>query len=92
MKRLTLLILILASLTAQASVEVVTRVVARDQSFRAQIRQLPLRHLISDVAVDGEFFKVVKGKSDDAVRFDDADKDLVMRAATAYYHLNLARE
>ena len=92
MKRLTLLILILSSLTAQASIEVVSRVVARDQRFRAQIRQLPLPHLISAEAVDGEYFKVVKGKGEEAVRFDDADRDLVLRASTAYYHLNLARE
>ncbi len=92
MKRLTLLILILSSFATYASEVVVTRVVARDQSFRAQIRQLPLKHLITTEAVDGEFFKIVKGKSEEAVRFDDADKDLVLRASTAYYHLNIARE
>ncbi len=92
MKRLSLIILILLSLGAQASEVVVARVVTRDQSFRAKIRQQQLSHLITSESIDGEFFKVVKGKSEEAVRFDDTDKDLVLRAATAYYHLNLARE
>ena len=50
-----------------------------------------LKDLISTDAFDGKHFKIVKGKSNDAIRFVD-DEALVFRAATAYFHLSKARE
>lgn len=77
---------------ASEVVEKSSRVVIRDQRFRAQIRQMALPHLTSNEKVEGLYFKIVKGKSNEAVSFDDADEDLVLRASTTYYHLNLAHE
>ena len=49
-----------------------------------------LQDLISETAFDGMHFKIVKGKTEEAIKFD-AEEDLVFRAATAYYHLTKAR-
>jgi hypothetical protein len=62
----------------------------RNDNKRPEIEQVELEDLISDQSFDGEHFKIVKGKSQEAVRFD-ADKELTFRAATAYYHLTIAR-
>lgn len=40
---------------------------------------------------EGKFFKVVKGTSEDAIEFDNEDKNLVKKAANVYYHLTQAR-
>ncbi len=47
--------------------------------------------LISDNSYDGKYFKIVYGKSDEAIRFD-ASKEIQLKAATTYYHLNIARQ
>lgn len=89
---LVLAILALASGTPAHALTVSARVVVRDAGFNAQIRTQELPYLVDAAAMDGEFFKVVKGKSEDAVRFDDEDRNLVLRAATVYFHLNKARD
>lgn len=52
--------------------------------------QVVLTNLVSDDSFDGEFFKIVKGKSQEAIKFDE-EEHLTFRAATAYYHLMKAR-
>lgn len=66
------------------------KAVVRTEMNRAQEEQVVLQDLISETSFDGMHFKIVKGKSDEAIKFD-ADEDLVFRAATAYYHLTKAR-
>lgn len=92
MKLLTLfsLLLSLASFAAD-TYEVEALAVVRDAEFKPRTRRVELTDLLTPDAVDGEFFKVVKGKSEEAVRFDDEDEKLVLRAATTYYHLTKAR-
>ncbi len=41
---------------------------------------------------DGRYFKIVLGKSKDAVAFDEKDPETLLRAANTYYHLNIARD
>jgi hypothetical protein len=78
---------------------IVATSVAQAKSFKAVVRTdnnradeaiVELEDLTSETSFDGKYFKIVLGKSNDAVKFDDAE-ELVFRAATAYYHLTLAR-
>lgn len=55
------------------------------------IQKVTLTHLVSLDSFDGEYFRIVKGKDEEAVRFD-ADQHLTFRAATTYYHLMKARD
>ena len=67
------------------------KVVARSDNNRGATEEMvELEDLISESSFDGKYFKIVKGKSDDAIKFD-ADADLIFRAATTYYHLTRAR-
>lgn len=88
--KITLLILILLLQTANASI-IRKRAVIRDDHFRATIEEVDLLNLTSESSYEGTFFKIVNGKSDEAVRFDDPE-DLQLKAATTYYHLNKARK
>jgi len=62
----------------------------RNDNERPEIKHVVLEDLISDNSFDGEHFKIVKGKSDEAISFN-ADSALTFRAATTYYHLTIAR-
>ena len=88
---LPVLLLVSASVFAQATFTVETPVVVRDAEFEARIRTMPLENLLSRERVEGVHFKVVSGKSNEAVSFGD-EPELVLRAATAYYHLSKARD
>jgi hypothetical protein len=67
------------------------KVIARSDSHRAVEENVQLKDLISSNSFDGKYFKVVRGKDEDAVRFD-ASEDLVFKAANVYYHLTKARD
>ncbi len=41
--------------------------------------------------IDGKYFKMVLAETNEAIRFDNPDELLVLRATTAYYHLTKAR-
>lgn len=77
--------------TASSFAEVKKRAVIRDENFNAVIEEVSLPDLTNDHSYEGKFFKIVHGKSDEAVRFDD-NEDLQLKAATTYYHLNKARK
>lgn len=66
------------------------RAVVRTESNQAKEEQVVLQDLESKTSFDGTHFKIVKGKSEEAISFD-ADEALVFRAATTYYHLTKAR-
>ena len=91
MKKFLLALMMIPSLSFAQTV-VSARAVIRDAGFNANIRTVELTHLTSPTSFDGEFFKIVKGKSDQAVSMSDADKNLVLRAATTYFHLTKARD
>jgi len=71
--------------------ELKRRAVIRDEDYKAIIAEVSLKDLTSDVGYEGKYFKIVKGKSNEAVRFDDSE-ELQLKAATTYYHLNKARK
>lgn len=62
----------------------------RNDSKKPYIEEVVLTDLVSNDSFDGAHFKIVKGKSDEAIKFDEDDA-LTFKAATAYYHLTKAR-
>jgi hypothetical protein len=89
MKTLIILAFLIPSISYSA-VERTFEVLLRNDIKRPDIERVKLPDLVSEESFDGKFFKIVRGKDDEAVRFD-ADKALTFRAATAYYHLTVAR-
>lgn len=89
MKTTILFLLSLLSLNA-FSKDVVVEALIRTENGYPETGNVTLTNLVSEEAFDGEYFKIVKGKGSDAVKFTD-DKQLTFRAATTYYHLMKAR-
>ncbi|MFP5386694.1 MAG: hypothetical protein ACLGHN_11485 [Bacteriovoracia bacterium] len=91
MKALILISLFLPVLAFSQVTERTFEALVRNDSKKPGIEEVVLRDLISNDSFEGEYFKIVKGKSDEAIKFD-ADPALVFRAATAYFHLTRARD
>lgn len=91
MKKLLFAAIILPTLTFAQVTSRTFEALVRNDNKRPLVSHVVLTDLISNDSFDGEFFKIVKGKSDEAIRFD-ADEALTFRAATAYYHLTKARD
>lgn len=89
MKNLIILLAISLTTIAQAS-ERGFEALVRTPKHKAIVSKVILEDLISEEAFDGKYFKIVKGKSDEAIRFNES-RDLTFRAATVYYHLTKAR-
>lgn len=69
------------------------RVLLREpHSYKTRYAQVKLPHLESNSSFDGSYFKIVKGKSNEAISFDEKDEGLRTKAATVYYHLSEARK
>ncbi len=92
MKKLIAIALVLSSAIEAHALTARTRVVVREPDFDAVIRTETLTDLTVAGRLEGTYFKVVDGKADEAIRLDNPDTELVLRAATAYYHLTKARE
>ncbi|MGE3610000.1 MAG: hypothetical protein AB7I27_10475 [Bacteriovoracaceae bacterium] len=91
MKNLILLSTFIISTNLLAdSFQIKQRALIRNKSGNAVLSEVVLQDLLSQEKFEGEHFKIVKGKSDEAIAFS-ADEDLRLRAATAYYHLTIAR-
>jgi hypothetical protein len=90
MKLILLLTLFIPSIGLSQVTQRSFEALVRNDRNRPSVEEVVLSHLISHDSFDGEFFKIVKGKSENAIGFND-DKALVMRAATVYYHLTIAR-
>ena len=90
MKTKILVLLSLFSFSALAIDHEMEALVRSDLANMPVTEKVTLTNLVSDDSFDGEFFKIVKGKSQDAVKFSE-EKHLTFRAATAYYHLMKAR-
>ena len=89
MKTSILLLVGLFSFQAFAK-DVTMEALVRSDNGYPQNENVVLTNLVSEDSFDGEHFKIVKGKSEEAVKFTE-DKHLTFRAATAYYHLMKAR-
>lgn len=93
MNKFVFILALLATATswAQDTFTVRTDVLVRDARFRPRIERTDLPYLLGRDRIEGKYFKVVEGKSEEAVRFN-AEPEILLRAATAYFHLNKARD
>jgi len=71
---------------------VLDTLVRREGSVRTIIKKNEMIHLLGNDSFDGKYFKIVLKKSNEAISFHDPDKNLVLKAASVYYHLNKSRE
>lgn len=93
MKKSLLLTLGLMSVSSVlASVPSFEVLLRQERSARVYYDVVEMPDLESDHAFDGKYFKILHGKSKEAVSFDEKDEAILLRAATAYYHLNQARD
>ena len=90
MKNFILFVLIFSTQAFSQVTERSFEALVRNDNKKPVLEEVTLTDLISNDSFDGEYFKIVKGKSDEAIRFD-ADRELTFRAVTAYYHLTIAR-
>ncbi len=66
-------------------------VLVRGENFAPLLAEEPMPDLTSSTRFQGKYFKVVKDTSEEAIRLDEPDPELRLKAATTYFHLNLAR-
>jgi hypothetical protein len=66
--------------------------VRKEGSIKTRVVEKEMLHLKSSDSFDGKFFKIVLKKSNQAISFNEQDQDLVLKAASIYYHLNKSRE
>lgn len=64
----------------------------QERSSKTYYQTKEMQDLESNNSFDGKYFKIVHGKKKDAISFDEKDEKLLLKAATAYYHLNAARD
>jgi hypothetical protein len=81
---------LISFISLELSAEVLKRAVIRDDNFNAIIQEVSLEDLTCQEKYVGSFFKIVKRKSEEAIRFYDAE-EIQLKAATTYYHLTKAR-
>lgn len=91
MKITTILLFAFLQLPLAFSAVIEKRAVVRDEHFQAHIKDVILTDLISDSSYEGVHFKIVQGKNEKAIGFDESE-ELQLKAATTYYHLTKARE
>ena len=91
-KILVLTYLFTTSLFAQMTFDYDSMAVVRNAKGKAKIERVTLTHLISPTHFDGLYFKIVEGKSDEAISFDNASSELLLKATTTYFHLMKARD
>ncbi len=63
----------------------------KKKSYATYLTLKKLPDLTSNESFDGKYFKIVLGKSNTPVGFLNENEDLILKAATVYYHLNEAR-
>ena len=63
-----------------------------EKSLRVFYTKEEMVDLESPNSFEGKYFRIVKGKNKEAISFDEKDEQLLLKAATVYYHLNKARD
>lgn len=93
MKKTIILVLSLFYVTNLLAVENLSFLVLerKTKSNKTFYKRVSLEDLESSSSFDGKYFKIVKGKSDEAIGFNEVDQKLLVKAATAYHHLTIAR-
>ncbi len=86
-----LLVLSLLFSSASFALTVKTKALTRNKKFKAKVKDVELKDLVSKTHFDGKYFKIVLGKSEEPIEIGK-DKNLSLKAATSYYHLTKARD
>jgi hypothetical protein len=63
----------------------------QEGSNNSYYKDVALEDLESPDSFNGRYFKIVNGKSNEAISFANPDSKLVLKAANTYYHLTEAR-
>lgn len=87
-----LFLLVLFGTSAFAGAPTFEVLLRQEKSQRTYYTQVEMPDLESETSFDGKYFKIVNGKGKDAITFDEKDQELLLKAATVYYHLNQARD
>ena len=66
-------------------------VLERDKRDGYEFVSKELENLFCTNKFEGEYFKIVYAREDEAISFDHKDKDLIKKAANVYHHLTIAR-
>jgi len=90
MKTIYLFLILIPTLAHSLVSERSFPALVRNDQERPVIEDVILRDLESHDSFDGSYFKIVLGKSDEAIVFNSS-KELLFKAATVYHHLTLAR-
>lgn len=80
----------IASISQAHALDHVAKANVRDSDDDIVQANVTLVDLTANDRYEGKYFKVVKGTSNEAIRFTDSE-DLNLRAATVYHHLTIAR-
>ena len=67
------------------------KAIIRDKNFRPVEREVLLKDLTSNSSFKGRYFKIVKGKENKAIGYTEK-KNILLKAATLYFHLTKARD
>lgn len=92
MKKLLFLSAITLSSLAHAQNDKFSILQRRPKSNGTVYKSMRLPDLTSNSSFEGTYFKIVKGKSNEAISFNERDKALRDKAANVYWHLSYARE
>lgn len=79
-------------INTSSAFETEVNAVVRDEKFKPTIAKVTIKDLFNLDSFEGSHFKIVEGTSDEAIKMDNEDSDLVLKAATTYYHLTKARD
>jgi hypothetical protein len=82
--------LLLIALTFSAVASEFTIVARKGKKQKPIFIKKKLENLISETAFDGQYFKVVLGRSNEPISFDSSE-DILLKAATTYYYANNIR-
>src|SRR5690606_15671663 len=82
----------LLSFPAMATTDSFRVLLRQSNSYKTYYDNVKLPHLEDHSSFDGRYFKIVKGKSNEAISFNEEDEGIRNKAATVYYHLSEARK
>ncbi len=85
------IILSISNFSLAQSLDRRMEVVTRTEDNKPIVDEVVLTDLVSAETFEGKYFKIVHGKSDEAIGFNES-VELTLRAATTYYHLTRARQ
>lgn len=92
MKKLLIITFLLSSSLSYAYEKTFSVLERKTGKISTRILKKELRDLVSKHSFEGRLFKIVKGKNKLAINFNDADSQLLLKAATVYYHLANAND